>query len=325
MKTILYRKNITQLLIHVLFWGLFIFVSLFVFTNFYWAANPFLQYLFLLLFIVYFNYFILLPFFVRKKWYFIYSVLFISISFFATQLYCNVFARCGCSVMKCLSDYLWQTLVPLLFFSFLWMLFKFIGEQEKVEKANQERTEIELKFLKSQINPHVLLNNLNTIYAYSIDKPSETPDLILKLSENLKHVLYETNSHKVLLEKELNFIENYIEFQKIRTQGIKKVHYTSSIDNNNYVIAPLLLITIIENAFKHSSTHSEIVISIEVIDGELLLKCHNLFDVQKTKETNTIGLPNLQKRLSLIYPDKHDLKLNEKDNSFSVFLNLNLK
>ncbi len=226
--------------------------------------------------------------------------------------------------MKCLSDYLWQTLVPLLFFSFLWMLFKYIDEQEKVEKANQERTEMELKFLKSQINPHVLLNNLNTIYAYSIDKPSQTPDLILKLSENLKHVLYETNANKVLLEKELNFIENYIEFQRIRTQGIKKVKYTATTDDKNYSIAPLLLITIIENAFKHSSVHSEIHINIEVVNGVLTLKCTNLFDPNKTQNSDTIGLKNLKKRLLLIYPDQHELQLNEKDNLFSVLLNLHL-
>jgi sensor histidine kinase YesM len=85
------------------------------------------------------------------------------ISFFATQLYCYAFAQCGCTIMKCLSDYLWQTLVPLMFFSFVWMLYRFIDKQEEVETIKKEHTEMELKFLKSQINPHVLFNNLNTI------------------------------------------------------------------------------------------------------------------------------------------------------------------
>ena len=324
METIFNRKNSTQLIIHILFWLLFIFISLFVFTRYYWTENPFLHYFFLLLAIVYCNYFLLLPYFMSKKWYALYSIIFLSISFFATQLYCNVFARCGCSIMKCLSDYLWQTLVPLLFFSFLWMLFKYLDEQEKFEKATQERTEIELKFLKSQINPHVLLNNLNTIYAYSIEKPNHTPDLILKLSDNLKHVLYETNSETVLLEKEINFLQNYIDFQRIRTEGVKEIEFTTKLDNNLYKIAPLLLITIIENAFKHSAVHSKIRIEISAVDSVLTLSCLNSFDPKNVKNKNTIGLQNLEKRLSLLYPEKHLLNISREDNLFSVSLTLYL-
>ena len=122
-----------------------------------------------------------------------YVFIFAIISFFATQLYCYVFAQCGCSLMKCLSDYLWQTLVPLIFFSFVWVLYRFIDKQEEVEEIKKEHLEMELKFLKSQINPHVLFNNLNTIYSYALEKPNETPELILRLSDNLKHVLYESN------------------------------------------------------------------------------------------------------------------------------------
>ena len=88
---------------------------------------------------------------------------------------------------------------------------------------------MELKFLKSQINPHVLFNNLNTIYSYAIEKPSETPELILMLSDNLKHVLYESNAETVTLEKELQFLDNYIKFQEIRTEGVKQIDYTTNI------------------------------------------------------------------------------------------------
>lgn len=131
------NKNISQVLVHVLFWMLFIFVSLFVFSDYYWAENPFLQYLFILVVIVYVNNLALLPFFVKRRLYVLYIFVFAIISFFATQLYCYVFAQCGCSLMKCLSDYLWQTLVPLIFFSFIWMLYRFIDEQEEVEKIKK--------------------------------------------------------------------------------------------------------------------------------------------------------------------------------------------
>ena len=318
------KKHSSQILVHILFWMLFIFVSLFIFSRYYWAENPFLQYLSILGVIVYVNHFALLPFFVKRKWYLLYGLLFIAISFFATQLYCNVFAQCGCSIMKCLSDYLWQTIVPLIFFSFVWMLFRFLEEQQQKEDMIKQHTEMELKFLKSQINPHVLFNNLNTIYSYSIDKPEETPQLILMLSDNLKHVLYESNSRLVSLDKELQFLDNYIKFQSIRTEGVKQIHYQTNIDNKQQQIAPLLLITIIENAFKHSTLNSQISIKIETQNNTLLCVCRNDFENQNTDTTEfKIGLNNLKKRLDLIYPNKHQLEIKNK-NQFEATLTLDL-
>ncbi len=317
------RREITQLLIHALFWALFVFVSLFVFTRYYWAENPFLQYFFILVIIVYVNNQLLLPFFVKKKWYLLYSIVFIVITFLATQLYCNIFTRCGCTIMKCLSDYLWQTITPLLFFSFIWVLFRYIKQSEEVEKIQQERTEMELKFLKSQINPHVLFNNLNTIYSYSIEKPEKAPDLILKLSDNLKHVLYESNTTKVDLAKEIQFLDNYIAFQKIRTEGIKKINYKTIIENKHKQIAPLLLITIIENAFKHSSVHSIIDINITIEKEKLICICKNEYNETRALNNSAIGLDNLKKRLDLLYKDNHELRINKSDN-FTVTLKLNL-
>ena len=125
----LINKHFSKILVHILFWMLFVFVSLFLFSDYYWRENPFLQYVSLLVVIVYLNNFFLLPFFVKKKLYALYVFVFAAISFFATQLYCYAFAQCGCSLPKCLSDYLWQTLVPLIFFSFIWILYRFIDEQ----------------------------------------------------------------------------------------------------------------------------------------------------------------------------------------------------
>ncbi len=319
------NKNISQILVHILFWMLFIFVSLFVFSDYYWAQNPFLQYLFILVVIVYANNLFLLPYFVKRKLYVLYIFVFVAISFLATQLYCNVFAQCGCSFMKCLSDYLWQTLVPLIFFSFIWMLYRFIDEQEKVEKVKKEHTEMELKFLKSQINPHVLFNNLNTIYSYSIDNPKETPELILMLSDNLKHVLYESNSETISIEKEVHFLDNYIKFQKIRTEGVKQINYSKNIDSKSYQIAPLMLITIIENAFKHSTLNSEININITIENGVLDFNCNNDYDSTKVDEdTYKIGLQNLEKRLELIYKENFEFTI-KKDTQFKVHLKLDLQ
>lgn len=319
------NKHTSQVLVHILFWMLFVFVSLFLFSDFYWRENPFLQYVSLLVAIVYLNNFFLLPFFVKKKLYVLYVFVFAGISFFATQLYCYAFAQCGCSLPKCLSDYLWQSLVPLIFFSFIWILYRFIDEQEEVEKIKKEHAEMELKFLKSQINPHVLFNNLNTIYSYSIEKPEDTPELILMLSDNLKHVLYESNEKTISLEKEIHFIDNYMKFQTIRTEGVKRITYAKSISSFNHQIAPLLLITIIENAFKHSVLNSEIKVNITEEEGVLDFICENDFDSQKvTTNDLKIGLQNLEKRLELIYKDDYEFRI-DKDKTFKVSLKLNLK
>ena len=266
-----------------------------------------------------------MPLFVKKKLYVLYSFVFVIISFLATQLYCNVFAQCGCSFLKCLSDYLWQTLVPLIFFSFIWMLYRFIDKQDEVEAIKKEHAEMELKFLKSQINPHVLFNNLNTIYSYSIEKPNEVPDMILMLSDNLKHVLYESNTETISLQKEIQFIDNYMKFQRIRTEGAKQIHYNKNIDSNNHQIAPLLLITIIENAFKHSTLHSDINITINVNKGILECICENEFKKEKVSADEfKIGLQNLEKRLQLIYKDNFEFNV-VKTETFTVRLKLKLQ
>ena len=319
------KKHTSQILVHILFWMLFILVSLFVFSQYYWRENPFLQYLSILVVIVYANNFLLLPFFIKKKLYILYVFVFAIISFLATQLYCNVFAECGCSIMKCLSDYLWQTLVPLIFFSFVWMLYRYIDKQDEVEHIKQEHLEMELKFLKSQINPHVLFNNLNTIYSYALEKPNETPELILMLSDNLKHVLYESNSKTISLEKEIQFIDNYMTFQTIRTEGVKQINYSKTIESNQKQIAPLLLITIIENAFKHSTLNSDISVSITEKNGILECVCLNDYDKDKvSSEDFKIGLQNLEKRLKLIYKADYKLEITKAE-MYKVYLKLKLQ
>ncbi len=316
--------RVSKILIHLLFWALFIFISLFVFPEYHWKENPFLQYFFILLVLVYVNNEVLLPFFIKRKMYLSYMLLIGLIAFWATQLYCNYFAQCGCSIIKCLSDYLWQTLVPLAFFSFIWMLFRFLEKQDEIELIKKEHTEMELQFLKSQIDPHVLFNNLNTVYSYALEKPQETPDLILMLSDNLKHVIYESGAPKVPLEKELEYIDNYIAFQKIRTENINEVVYKKDIENHDYEIAPLLLITLIENAFKHSTANSKVEVTIQVKDSILRCDCSNHIKTPVTENGHPkIGLENLKKRLSLLYKNKHELKITA-NGKFHVHLKLEL-
>ena len=204
------------------------------------------------------------------------------------------------------------------------MLYRFLDKQEEVEHIKQEHLEMELKFLKSQINPHVLFNNLNTIYSYALEKPTEAPELILMLSDNLKHVLYESNSKTISLEKEMQFIDNYMTFQGIRTEGVKQINYTKNVESHQKQIAPLLLICIIENAFKHSTLHSDISVSISEKNGILECVCMNDFDKEKVStEDFKIGLQNLEKRLKLIYKEDYKLEV-FKTETYKVYLKLKL-
>ena len=317
------KPLVIKYIIHLLFWFLFTGISLVVFSEYYWTEHPFLQFLLILIGIVYINTGILLPYFIKRRWYVAYVLLFGLIAFIATQLYCQVFTQCGCSILKCMSEYLWQTLVPLIFFSFIWMLFQSIEKQEELERIIQAHTAMELKFLKSQIDPHVLLNNLNTIYSYSLEKPNEVPDLILMLSENLKHVLYESNTPLIPLEKELKFIDNYMAFQALRTAEIKTIDYQKPETISNLKIAPLLLITIIENAFKYSTPNSTISIAITTQGNEIKLYCNNEYEKKQEKSKQQIGLDNLKKRLRLIYPNQHTLAI-KKGATFTVELSIEL-
>ena len=227
--------------------------------------------------------------------------------------------------MKCLSDYLWQTLVPIVFFSFVWLLYRYLEKQDEITLIKKENAEMELQYLKSQINPHVLFNNLNTIYSYSLEKPDQAPELILKLSDNLKHVLYESNDQKVPLEKELDYLQNYIDFQRIRTENLKDIIYTVKGNFGNYSIAPLLLITLIENAFKHSAINSTIKIEITIKDGILECKCTNIpRAAPKSEASKQIGLKNLKKRLELLYHNKHKLTLISAD-KYAAQLTIDLR
>lgn len=205
------------------------------------------------------------------------------------------------------------------------MLFRYVEKQDEVELVKKEHAEMELQFLKSQINPHVLFNNLNTVYSYALEKPNEAPNLILMLSDNLKHVLYGSNTQKVSLKKEMDYIDNYIAFQKIRTENIKEIEYTKDIDEIEHEIAPLLLITLIENAFKHSLINSKVVINISVKDSVLYFDCQNQIKVSDSETKHQkLGLQNLKKRLSLLYDNKHELKITENE-IFKVQLKLELQ
>lgn len=204
-------------------------------------------------------------------------------------------------------------------------------EHKKSERVRQslleESYKAELKYLKAQISPHFLFNGINSVY-HLIDKDSVlAKETLLQFSELLRYQLYESESY-ILLEKELNYVSHYISIEKTRRGSDIQLHYDIEFQNPNKKMAPLLLIPFIENAFKHcSSQRDENIIDIKVIEagGRITLNTTNSFDDLTPKnESGGIGLVNVKKRLSLLYPDEYELEIRKDKGLFRVALSINL-
>lgn len=203
-------------------------------------------------------------------------------------------------------------------------------KQQKIDSLNRMMAESELDYLKQQINPHFLFNNLNNLYAYAIENSPKTPEIILQLSSILRYMLYDCKAKTVSLKKEEQNIQSFINLNELQLEGKGKVNYQSDLDHD-YFIAPLILIVFVENAFKHSqagqSEGIEIDVNIKVKDGELVMHCSNTFNENKNGEEleSGIGLQNVKNRLELIYHGKHSLNIEKNKGRYCVLLKMNLK
>jgi sensor histidine kinase YesM len=187
--------------------------------------------------------------------------------------------------------------------------------------------ETELKLLRSQLHPHFLFNTLNNLYSLALEKSDKTPDLIIRLGDMLSYIIYDCNSDKVLLVKEIDFLKSYIELQKVRYVSCDiKLAITGDIDNQK--IAPMLLHTFIDNSFKHGAARisgdSWITVSIDVYNGYIDLRVENNKPAGRElkKEAGGIGIENAKKRLQLIYRDRYELNIHQSESTYSVFLKL---
>lgn len=200
----------------------------------------------------------------------------------------------------------------------------FLNERVQRDLENQ-RLSAELAFLKSQINPHFLFNSLNSIYSLAYQKSDTTPEAILKLSEIMRYMLYESNDQKVDLAKELQYLQNYIDLQKIRFGSKAFVDFKITGEVGNQKIVPLLLIAFIENAFKHGVANdpSAPIRLLINLDGT-----HLYFYMENRKHMNNrdieggVGLQNVKRRLELLYPYKYKLDIQDKPNIYTCELSL---
>lgn len=289
--------------------------------------------------IVYFNFYILIPQFLSKKRILLFVgallVFLFLLTPIVTALLHYVYTFFG---EPDLATRLNQRLIftTFLLVAFLSTLFQILsewlqGERDRRE-LEQQKTQSELRFLKSQINPHFLFNTLNSLYALTLKKSDLAPEIVLKLSDMMRYMLYECNEKTVPLEKEIQYIQNYLSLEKIR-QG-ENIDITFDIDGiiHNQRVAPLLFIPFIENCFKHGVnrqlTNAYVHLKMEVneshIEMDLINSKPDILPGLYNKAPGGIGQKNVKQQLDLLYPGKYMLETNESPLRYHVHLKLKL-
>ena len=215
--------------------------------------------------------------------------------------------------------------------AFIFMLCKLLKDQLAVQRRTlsleKQKAEAELKLLKTQLNPHFLFNTLNNIYSLSLSQSPVTSTAIGRLSEILDYILYQCDSRVVPLAGEIRLLENYIGLERLRYDDRLTVNLVCRADPQPQ-IAPMLLLSIVENAFKHGAGNDigkpVIDIELEADDQLFLFTVTNPFTPKRLLNTTSIGLPNLKQQLELIYPGKHNLVLKQTGTQFMVKLSIGL-
>tara|TARA_B110000091_G_scaffold35737_1_gene38162 strand:+ start:471 stop:1544 length:1074 start_codon:yes stop_codon:yes gene_type:complete len=207
-----------------------------------------------------------------------------------------------------------------------------IKQKEYLAETNEMLMEHELKYLRSQIQPHFFFNTLNNLYSLTIDKSDKAPDLILKLSDLMKYFLYETGKEFQTLENEISHIKDYIEIEKLRYDENLKVNFNINSKTKKVIVKPLILIPLVENAFKHGARNSKkngyITIDLNATSNLLDFRIENSFEKPTKKikaQIGGIGLTNLKKRLDLNYgPDFFNLDIIKEKNKYIAHLKIKL-
>ncbi|WP_290844379.1 sensor histidine kinase [Flavobacterium sp.] len=202
----------------------------------------------------------------------------------------------------------------------------FLSISRRLQATESDKMEAELSLLKAQINPHFLFNTLNSIYALAIRKDEKTADSVVQLSELMRYIMNNANTHQIELDKEIVYINNYIALQKSRLGDTAKIEYMCVGTLFGKKITPLILISFIENAFKHGVNPdeiSEIQISIEIVGDHLTLFVANR-KVHSVSTEGGIGMANTIERLEMLYAGRHNLQIKDDEENYSVKLNMDL-
>ncbi len=296
---------------------------------------------------VYVNLYVLIPRFLKQKSYIFYVfwlIVLLSASALLVQLVIvyplrnilqvsDQFSRFNTNTH---SAFFFATLVYVGISSFLKFIKDWIAMQDlnyKLAKIEKQKLEAELTTLKGQLNPHFLFNSLNNIYSLALINSEKVPDLILKLSDLMRHIIYESRENYISLQKEIEFVDNFLALQKIRVSEKTRITYKKEGDVPDAKIAPLLFEPFIDNAFKHgipgNETQDFIEIHFDFSKGNKLVFTirNNFSDAEKwDKKHSGIGMQNVKQRLAHLYKrNEYKLEVSKSEDIFNVRLELNMK
>lgn len=199
-------------------------------------------------------------------------------------------------------------------------------QREHIRQIELEKLNTELEYLKAQINPHFLFNSLNTVF-FQIDKQNTAArETLSRFSDMLRYQLYECNGKEIDAKKEIDYLKNYVELQKLRTGDNYSIEFINNGGQDNFKLPPMLLLPIVENAFKHVSHFNDkknsISIELTRLNGSFHMRVQNTTDPKTHAENGGIGLKNVRRRLELLYESNYELDIDDKGELFEVNLNL---
>ncbi|MFD3000710.1 sensor histidine kinase [Pontibacter toksunensis] len=343
-------RNITQnrLLLHLVFWTMYlVFFGLLYGSYIDDYYNAFMVELVELPFkmgLVYFNMYYLMPRYLLQKRYlefFVYLLLlmgmigalmqFVLIPFLIHPLFCpTTFAEDNLTFYRFTRNIVNINYVVAIT-AVIALLKNWYSHQQAAQNLAKDKLEAELKFLKVQIHPHFLFNTLNSLYSLTLKKSDNAPEVVLKLSGLMDYMLYDANAAMVPLQKELDYIQNYVALERIRYGERVDVSFTQSGSVAGKQIAPMILLPFVENAFKHGvSTETKnawVRIDVKVSDEQLVLlvencKCGDRASRSTRDMASGIGLKNLQRRLELLYEGQHNLEIEDEPDSYAAKLEI---
>lgn len=190
----------------------------------------------------------------------------------------------------------------------------------------------ELRFLKSQINPHFLFNTLNNLYALTLKKSEKAPEIVLKLAEIMRYMLYECNERRVHLSKEIHYLYNYLDLERLRQPKDAEISFVVEGRVSEQMVAPLLFVPFVENSFKHGLNHAtaggfvRLRLSVQGEDLEFFIENSKVEQIPRPNHPRSggIGLVNVRQRLKMLYPDNHDIEVQDEPNRYAVTLRLKM-
>ncbi len=314
---------------HIIFW---IFIWLYVFDyliDYYSIIESSLYSLFELVVYIsefYLNLLVLIPLLFHRK----FKILYFLSVFVALALFCSSYFifnldydLLATTTLRAVTSFLLNHILFFIISYFVWHYNKYITEKEVRFKAEKQKLETEMQLLKSQISPHFLFNSLNNIYSLSLIKSDDAPKMISALSNILRYFIYEGNSKKVYIENEIDAIKEYIQLQKTRQiAGKNNINFLIKKSLSTIEIPPLILISLVENAFKHgniiNNENGFVNIYIDYRYKKVLFTISNSY-INKNAKTG-IGLKNIKSQLDLIFKSNYDLNINNNNNIFTVRL-----